>query len=90
MSIVVVKSNCFHSKSLDMINSPSLFQFHNKNVVSTIPSCINNIPPTVVILYQNTNTIANKMFNNKTLISEIASDIGSGEMVCCCVSSPYT
>ena len=76
----------FHSKGMDMINLPSLL--HNKKVVSTIPSYIDNTPPTVS--YRYTNTIANKVFNHKKVISEIDFDIGSGDMVCKCMSSPYT
>ena len=57
-----------------MINLPCLL--HNKSVVSTIPSYIDNTAPTVS--YRYTNTIANKVLK---VISEIDFDIGSGDMV---------
>jgi hypothetical protein len=32
----------FHNKGIDMVNLPSLL--HNKNVIATIPACIDNTP----------------------------------------------
>ena len=64
---------------------PSLL--HNKNVTSTIPLCIDNTPPTVS--YQYASTIACKVFNHKTVVSEIDFTVGSKEMSCDCSNSPY-
>ena len=46
------------SKSSSTVNLPSLL--HNKPVLSTIPPCIGNTPPTVS--YQYTNSIASNVF----------------------------
>ena len=62
-----------------MMNLLSLL--HNHKVVSTIPSCID-----ITVSYLYTNTIVNKVFK---VISEIDFDIGSGDMVCNCTSSPF-
>ena len=56
-----------------MVNLPSLL--HNKHVVSTIPPCIDNTPPTVS--YQYTNSIASKVFNHKRVVYEIDFSVGS-------------
>ena len=68
-----------------MVNLPSLLR--NKHVTSTIPPFIDSTPPTVC--YQYTNTIAKKVFNHKTVVSEIDFDVGSNNMYCDCHNSPY-
>ena len=50
-----------------MVNLPSLL--HNKNVVSAIPLNVNNTPP--IVSYKYTNTIADKIFNHKKVVSDI-------------------
>ena len=64
---------------------PSLL--HNKNVVSTIPSGIDDSPP--IVSYKYTSTIAGKVFNHKKTVSDIDFSVGSNEMSCDCSSSRY-
>ena len=68
----------FHNKGMDMVNLSSLL--HNKNVVSAVPTCMDNTPPIV-----NTNTIARKIFNHKNVVSDIDFFVGLSE----CTNSPY-
>ena len=75
----------FHSKGMDMVNLPSLL--HNKNVISAIPSCIDNTPP--IVSYRYTSTIASKVFNHKKVVSEIDFTVGSKNLTCGCIDSPY-
>jgi hypothetical protein len=63
----------FHSKGIDMVNLPSLL--HNKNVITTIPLCINNTHP--IVSYQYTNTISSRVLNHKTVVSEIINGLAN-------------
>ena len=54
-------------------NLPS--PLHNKNVVSAIPSYIDNTPP--IVSYTYTNTIARKIFNFKRVVSDIDFLVGT-------------
>ena len=75
----------FHSKGIDMVNLPSLL--HNKNVVSAIPSYIDNTPP--IVSYKYTNTIARKILNFKKVVSDIDFSVGTRDMSCECSNTPY-
>jgi hypothetical protein len=67
----------FHNKSMDMINLPSIL--HNKRVVASVPSYLNNISPPIVS-YTYPKTVASKVFNFKQAISNLDFEIGTVNM----------
>ena len=76
----------FHNKGMDMINLPSIL--HNKRVVASVPTYLNNIAPPIVS-YTYPKTEASKVFNFKQATSNLNFEIGTVNMPCNCSTSPY-
>ena len=70
-----------------MINLPSIL--HNKRVVASVPTYLNNIVPPIVS-YTYPKTVASKVFNFKQATSNLNFEIGTVNMSCNCSTSPYT
>ena len=74
----------FHNKGMDMINLPSIL--HNKRVVASVPSYLNNVAPPIVS-YTYPKTVASKVFNFKQAISNLDFELGTVTMSCNCSTS---